>query len=92
MKREFMVQRGGRLPLLNDGCELHAHCLSCPLPRCQYDEPLYAQNTERADRDAAIAAAVEAEGLTIAAAVQRFQMSRRSINRALSGSRARRKG
>lgn len=21
-----------------DGCDIHPHCLSCPLPRCKYDE------------------------------------------------------
>ena len=23
----------------DDGCDLHAHCLSCPLPQCRYDVP-----------------------------------------------------
>ena len=22
---------------LKDGCDVHPHCLSCPLPRCRYD-------------------------------------------------------
>lgn len=23
----------------DDGCDLHGHCLTCPLPRCRYDLP-----------------------------------------------------
>src|SRR3989304_3445910 len=22
-----------------DGCDIHSQCLTCPLPRCRYDEP-----------------------------------------------------
>ncbi len=22
-----------------DGCDIHDHCLSCPLPKCRYDDP-----------------------------------------------------
>tara|TARA_Y100000310_G_scaffold345002_1_gene461098 strand:- start:13340 stop:13771 length:432 start_codon:yes stop_codon:yes gene_type:complete len=35
----------GRVPssIRDDGCELYAECLSCPLPRCKYDESLTTQ-------------------------------------------------
>lgn len=26
-------------PMPDDGCFLEPHCLSCPQPRCRYDEP-----------------------------------------------------
>ena len=24
---------------MSDGCDVHPACLSCPLPRCRYDDP-----------------------------------------------------
>lgn len=29
------------LPPLNDGCEVHPHCLECPRIICKYDDPFY---------------------------------------------------
>jgi hypothetical protein len=29
------------------GCELHPACLSCPLPRCKYDDPKYQKASSR---------------------------------------------
>src|SRR3989304_5202288 len=40
------VRRGVRRDALpeeiqyrDDGCDIHSQCLTCPLPRCRYDEP-----------------------------------------------------
>ncbi len=35
-----------RLPPLNDGCNLHPHCLTCPRPTCIYDD-IEAQQQQR---------------------------------------------
>ena len=39
-KRQYA--RGDRLPeqtgYRDDGCDIHPACLTCPLPRCRYDE------------------------------------------------------
>src|SRR3989442_15106592 len=42
-RKQFPRVRGGSLPgragYHDDGCEIHPQCLTCPLPRCRYDEP-----------------------------------------------------
>src|SRR2546426_10940407 len=42
-RKRFPRGRGDSLPertgYRDDGCELHPQCLTCPLPRCRYDEP-----------------------------------------------------
>lgn len=34
----------------DDGCEVHPACLSCPLVRCRYDEPVNQRRAETAAR------------------------------------------
>ena len=35
--------RGDSLPEVtryrDDGCDIHPHCLTCPLPKCRYEDP-----------------------------------------------------
>src|SRR5207247_5789653 len=42
-RKRFPRVRGDSLPertgYRDDGCEIHPQCLTCPLPRCRYDEP-----------------------------------------------------
>lgn len=37
------AKRNGTLPentvYRDDGCDIHPHCLTCPLPVCRYDVP-----------------------------------------------------
>lgn len=41
--RVARAKRNGALPedtvYLDDGCDIHPHCLTCPLPVCRYDVP-----------------------------------------------------
>lgn len=37
----------GRLPVMGDGCDLHGHCLACPLPRCQFDDGIRRDTARR---------------------------------------------
>lgn len=30
--------KGNEVYLLEDGCGLHTHCLTCPLPRCRFED------------------------------------------------------
>ncbi len=43
----------------DDGCDVHPHCLTCPLPRCRYDEPGGLRSVLIAGRDQDSAPAVK---------------------------------
>jgi hypothetical protein len=67
----------------DDGCEVHAHCLSCPLPRCRYEEPGGLRALLNHDRDLRIRR-LHAHGLRVDALARRFAVSRRTVFRALA--------
>lgn len=69
------------------GCQVHPSCLSCPLPRCRYDEPGGIRALLGAYRDEQIAA-LRRQGLTIEELARRFRVSRRTVFRALEKARA----
>lgn len=74
----------------DDGCHLHNHCLTCPLPRCFYDEPAYLTKErarETAERNRKIAAAAESTGKTLTQLTEQFGVSRRTVSRALASVR-----
>lgn len=64
------------------GCELAPSCLSCPLKVCQYDTPR--TTVRRASRDRQVQAISESEGLSHAELATRFNVSTRTIDRAIS--------
>lgn len=70
-----------------DGCHLHEHCITCPLPACIYDTGPIAYANERDGRISAYVDERRLFGLpldeVIDCAVLYFQASRRTINRAL---------
>ncbi len=72
----------------DDGCDIHPACLTCPLPRCRYDEPYDPHAGERRERNAAIWRAYREDGLSVAGLVERFGVSRRTVHRVLQAERA----
>ncbi|HZP26120.1 MAG TPA: helix-turn-helix domain-containing protein [Dehalococcoidia bacterium] len=67
----------------DDGCEVHPHCLSCPLPRCRYEEPGGLRALLNHERDLQIRR-LHAHGLRADALARRFAISRRTVFRALA--------
>jgi hypothetical protein len=68
------------------GCDLYASCLSCPLPRCRYDDPGGAPAMLRTGRDEAILRYAQRDGITVENLAQMFGLSRRTIFRVLAKS------
>lgn len=66
----------------DDGCDLFASCLRCPLPRCRYDEPGGIRSLLAELRDREILR-LRAEGVSVDELAQRFSVSRRSVFRIL---------
>lgn len=87
VKRRYeRVGRGDSLPeqigYRDDGCDIYPACLTCPLPRCRYDEKGGLRAMINGYRDRQIAelrdSGVPAEDLS-----ERFGLSRRTIFRIL---------
>ncbi len=69
------------------GCDVHPQCLTCPLPRCRYDEPGGLRAMLNAYRDQQVAA-LRRDGEQVDQIAERFSLSRRTVFRILShGSR-----
>ena len=66
----------------DDGCDIHPHCLTCPLPRCRFDEPGGLRALINAYRDRQIAE-LRQRGVPVEELAQRFGLSRRTIFRVL---------
>ena len=66
------------------GCDLHPHCLTCPLPRCRHEMGGLWQ-IRRAQRVEAVTQAVE-HGASMSAVLSQFHISRRTFFRDLGGS------
>jgi len=64
----------------DDGCDLFASCLNCPLPRCRYDEPGRRQ-TAKDLRNKEIVHLHQKEGLKVEKLAQRFGVSKRTVYR-----------
>ena len=77
----------------DDGCHVHPHCLTCPLPRCRYDAPGGLRALLNAHRDRQIVE-IRRMGATVDARALRFGVSRRTIFRILENQapRCRRNG
>ena len=71
----------------DDGCDIHPQCLTCPLPRCRYDEPGGLRGMLNAYRDEQIVA-LRGDGAPVDQIAERYNLSRRTVFRILSiGSR-----
>ncbi len=68
----------------DNGCDVHPRCLTCPLPRCRYDEPGWRQRTERGERDTEILRMRLKQALSIGDLAAQFGVSTRTVHRALS--------
>ncbi len=66
-----------------DGCDLFVACLSCPLPRCRYDEPGGARAMLNRVRDEEIRRMRFEAQLPVDEIATRFRVSRRTVFRAL---------
>ncbi len=71
----------------DDGCDIHRRCLTCPLPRCRYDEPGGVRAMLNGYRDQQVLA-LRRDGAPIDQIAERYSLSRRTVFRILStGSR-----
>lgn len=68
----------------DDGCDLYPSCLSCPLPRCRYDEPGRKQRG-KALRNKEMLRLLK-EGMGIKELAQRFGVSKRTVYRIIGRS------
>lgn len=66
----------------DEGCTVWHACLSCPLPRCVYDDPRQGRGAKTRMRDADIAR-LSGEGWTANDLAARYHISRRQIFRIL---------
>jgi hypothetical protein len=63
------------------GCAAAPSCLSCPLARCKYDDPIWFRRQQQQTRDLGMATTMRLEGLTVEAAAERFSVTVRTIYR-----------
>ena len=67
----------------DEGCDFHRSCLSCPLPRCRYDEPGGVRALLNLGRDREILHLRRRQGLAVDMLAQRYGVSRRTVFRIL---------
>jgi hypothetical protein len=72
----------------DDGCELTGSCLNCPFPICIYDEPRGKQRLLKGNRDREIVRFFTEEGSGIKELAARFDISQRTVQRALKNYRS----
>ena len=67
----------------DEGCDLFASCLACPLRRCRYDVPGGVRALLNRERDHQIRVMRDTSGLCVDEIAARFHVSRRTVFRAL---------
>jgi len=67
----------------DDGCDVHPRCLTCPLPRCRYDEPGGLRAMLNTYRDEQVVA-LRRDGAPVDQIAERYGLSRRTVFRILS--------
>ena len=72
----------------DEGCELADSCLKCPFPQCVYDEPGGRQRWRKRMRDKEISRMFSSEGKGLKELALIFNVSQRTIQRALKSSLA----
>jgi hypothetical protein len=70
----------------DDGCAMWHACLSCPLPRCIYDDPRGPRAGMRHERDVTMTR-LSREGWSVDAIAAAFGVSRRHVFRILQQQR-----
>jgi hypothetical protein len=68
----------------DEGCDLSSACLSCPLPRCVHEQSWGRFKLTRSLRDREIVRLHIGENKTVTELSRRFQVSRRTVLRALA--------
>jgi len=63
------------------GCEISTSCLTCPLPQCKYDDPVWFQKCQRLAKDLKVIRAMQKEDLSVEAAALKFDVTVRTIFR-----------
>ena len=85
-ERQYERARSNSLPeqtrYRDDGCEVSASCLSCPLPRCRYDEPGGLRGLLHSYR-ARQMAELRMSGVPVETIAERYRVSRRTVFRIL---------
>jgi hypothetical protein len=78
--------RGDRLPentrYRDDGCNIHPQCLSCPLPRCRYEDRGGLRGMINEHRDRGIIEA-RTKGIGAEEVARQFNVSRRTVFRVM---------
>lgn len=69
------------------GCEESPTCLDCPLPQCKYDDSAAYRTTRRQRRYEQIMAVYRGGGLSVFEVSERFDVSPRTVHRALRQAR-----
>ena len=88
MKRERRTREDAlpeHVEYRDEGCDLFASCLSCPLPRCRYDEPGGARTMMNRVRDDEMRRLHYDSGLGVDEIAVRYRLSRRTVFRVLAG-------
>ena len=67
----------------DEGCNLFASCLACPLQRCRYDVPGGVRALLNRERDHQIRVTRDSSNLSVDEIAGRFHVSRRTVFRAL---------
>ena len=70
----------------DEGCELSASCLNCPLEKCVYDEPGGTRHLLKKERDQQIARLFTIEGKKVKELALMYGLSQRTVQRALKNS------
>ena len=84
-RNEPLMDRLPEVTVFQDtGCDLHPSCLSCPLPRCRYDDPGWIQREERGQRDTELLKLRAKHALPVDELAARFGVSTRTVHRVLS--------
>ena len=71
-------------PYRDDGCDVSASCLACPLPQCKYDDPGRFHRERRAHRDRQVLEARRRDGATVLELSKRFHISLRTVHRIMA--------
>ena len=67
----------------DEGCEVSATCLGCPLSRCRFDDLAWYNSWSKRARYLLIGEAIELDVLTVQAAATRFGVTVRTAYRSL---------
>ena len=84
-RRKTATARANELPnydsYKDEGCEVSPSCLTCLLPQCRHDDPIWFQQYRRVARDFRIWKTIQSESLTANKAAERFSVTVRTISR-----------